>query len=611
MLGDLRIETPSGSCRVDLASYLDATAAERAADEANAWIKALRHLEVDGRTLRDRFRYRGASLWWFAELSLSKERVIVAAFRTLAALEALIERKSPRSLELVSGDFVTRTIVAALAKQRSIPYTGPSGFRTSTPGRRRDWASGLSYLGETLQARLRPAPTPERDGCDLAVFVHSAFWQVSNDEDGHLGSDVYIGPVIRELQRRVPAHRLQLVGIGPRISYRARDRGGSSAAQCPALPFPQVEHYPSWRSVWPSLRLWRRRHTIRRALLGSEAIRRAAVVRACDLWPLVSEELRRVATRQLPWSARAMDDVGAAFDALRPRVAVTYAEAGAWGRALVLEGQRRGIPVIGIQHGFIYRHWLNYLHEPDEMRPSEGNPADRGFPLPDVTLVFDGYAAAHLTQAGRFPDGTVRVTGSPALDRLAAAVARLTPDDIAAVRADAGARPDQHIVLVVTKFTEIGSVFPGLARAVAMLPSVHAVVKCHPSETPKPYEDVAAGIPNMTVLPANHDLPSLLAAARLVITVNSTVAFDAMTLGIPALTVSLPNNLSPLVDAGVMVGLAADEPIAPVIRELLYDEARRSALADAIQAFVTRYDLKADGRAVERTADTILSLVNR
>ena len=226
----------------------------------------------------------------------------------------------------------------------------------------------------------------------------------------------------------------------------------------------------------------------------------------------------------------------------------------------------------------------------------------------------------------------------------------------------------------------------------------------------------------MTVLPANRDLPSLLAAARLVITVNSTVAFDAMTLaisefpkgrkylislsfrgkasvrpaqvggfdvnivihgstavrgrgdlvayrwalwkltapwthrtrpphlgkrcafstsstgpfpsnhsrktpkgpkialgnpdrpmtlGIPALTVSLPNNLSPLVKAGVMVGLAADEPIAPVIRELLYDEARRSALDDAIHAFVTRYDLRADGRAVERTADAIMNLLNR
>ena len=28
----------------------------------------------------------------------------------------------------------------------------------------------------------------------------------------------------------------------------------------------------------------------------------------------------------------------------------------------------------GLQHGFIYRHWLNYLHEPDEMTPTSSSP---------------------------------------------------------------------------------------------------------------------------------------------------------------------------------------------------------------------------------------------
>ena len=45
------------------------------------------------------------------------------------------------------------------------------------------------------------------------------------------------------------------------------------------------------------------------------------------------------------------------------RAVVTYAEAGGWGRALVLEARRRGIASVGLQHGFIYRHWLNYRHE--------------------------------------------------------------------------------------------------------------------------------------------------------------------------------------------------------------------------------------------------------
>ena len=65
-----------------------------------------------------------------------------------------------------------------------------------------------------------------------------------------------------------------------------------------------------------------------------------------------------------------MDEAGAALDRLAPDVAVTYAEAGGWGRALMLEARRRGIPSVGLQHGFIYRHWLNYLHDADEMTAS-------------------------------------------------------------------------------------------------------------------------------------------------------------------------------------------------------------------------------------------------
>ena len=125
-------------------------------------------------------------------------------------------------------------------------------------------------------------------------------------------------------------------------------------------------------------------------------VREHAVLNGCDCWPAIREELAGIALLQWPWSTRAMDEAGAALDALEPEAVVTYAEAGGWGRAVVLEARRRGIPSIGLQHGFIYRHWLNYLHEPDEMEPDPERPDDRGFPHPTLTLLFDGYAADHL-----------------------------------------------------------------------------------------------------------------------------------------------------------------------------------------------------------------------
>jgi hypothetical protein len=119
-----------------------------------------------------------------------------------------------------------------------------------------------------------------------------------------------------------------------------------------------------------------------------------------------------------------MDEAGAALDALSPSAVVTYAEAGGWGRALMLEARRRRIPSVGLQHGFIYRHWLNYLHEPDEMTAAG---ADRGCPIPDRTLVFDRYAESHLRSAGHFPDRALQVAGN-GMDQLGRTVRSAAAD---------------------------------------------------------------------------------------------------------------------------------------------------------------------------------------
>ena len=94
----------AGRRSVRLDSYLDAATDERATGEAIAWIKSLRLALVDGVPLRRRFDVRDDSLWWFAELYLHKQQVILKLFRALAALEALIERERPGRIELERGD---------------------------------------------------------------------------------------------------------------------------------------------------------------------------------------------------------------------------------------------------------------------------------------------------------------------------------------------------------------------------------------------------------------------------------------------------------------------------------------------------------------------------
>jgi UDP-N-acetylglucosamine 2-epimerase len=274
----------------------------------------------------------------------------------------------------------------------------------------------------------------------------------------------------------------------------------------------------------------------------------------------------------------------------------------------VLEARRRGIPVVGLQHGFIYRHWLNYLHETDEIQPSAGNPADRGFPRPDLTLLYDRFAARHLIEAGHFPAASLMVAGSPKLDAFVETARSMDDAARQALRESVGARPRQRLAVVATKYSQIAAVFDALVEAVGTMADVQLVVKCHPAENPGPYERASAGVTNVRIAPASADLARLVAAADVLITVNSTAAIEAMPLDVPALVVGLPNNLSPFVDAGAVAGAAARAEIGPTLRAVLYDKAFRDRLAQGRRTFMALHDVAADGRAAARAAEAIVRL---
>ena len=178
------------------------------------------------------------------------------------------------------------------------------------------------------------------------------------------------------------------------------------------------------------------------------------------------------------------------------------------------------------------------------------------------------------------------MTGSPRLDALVAAARSVTAGDIAGARQAAGAADSAALVVFVAKYKEARHVLPPLVEAVAAMPGVQLAIKTHPAETPDAYEAVAGGRPNIRVLPASAPLAPLLRASRAVVTMNSTVALDAAVLGLPALVIGLPNNLSPFVEAGIMAGAASPAEIAPALSRILYDEGFRRQLEGERSAYL-------------------------
>ena len=607
MHGTMVIDSGSGPRRVELAAYLDAAAEEAAHDAEYAWIKQLRHARVDGRPLRQRFTLRGDSLWWFTEIYLHKQQVIVDAHRVILAVESLIDREHPQSIAVEAAPPLVRDLVPQVASLRQV-HPGSSRVPEA------EWRTRLTRLKWrarmlTLAARASrlkstgesPASSPE-----VAAFVHRAFWR-SGQDDG--SAESYIGPVLAEIERAAAGEGVRYVGVGPASNFRVRRWWHSLAPSPGERAVVPVERYAPWELLRESQVIWRQSAGHFSLLSHSEDLRRAARIRGIDCWPLVREQLAGVAWLQWPWSARAMDEAGAALDALRPRAVVTYAEAGGWGRALILEARRRGIPSIGLQHGFIYARWLNYLHETDEMAAAAVG--DVGFPAPTVTLTFDDYAARHLRERGRFPAGSVLVTGSPKLDSLVALLRAQTTADIAATRDAVGANAGDAVVLLTTKESQVRGVLPELLAAVAAIPSVRLIIKPHPGESDQAYDAAVGNHPRVCTVPAAMPLAALLAASRAVVTVNSTVALDAAVADIPALVIGLPNNLSPFVDAGALAGAATSAEIRPQLERILYDEGFRQQLEHARRVFLEESGMRSDGRAAARSAQAVLEIVRR
>jgi hypothetical protein len=392
--------------------------------------------------------------------------------------------------------------------------------------------------------------------------------------------------------------------VGPSTNFRTARRRTPLRSQGGSVT--PVERFAPPGALRASRTVWRRRYANFRTLTQASSLRAAAVIQGVDCWCLIREQLAGVAWLQWPWSVRAMDEAAAALDALRPAAVLTYAEAGGWGRALVLEARRRAIPSVGAQHGFIYRHWLNYRHEPDEMEPGQTPP----FPRPTRTLVFDRHAASHLRECGSFPAEALEVTGSARLDELRRDVEALEARDTRAIRRQLGLNDADAVVLITTKEKEARGVLSGFMDAASAVPGAAVVIKPHPAETAHAYADVLRDWPRTRIAPPELSLAALLSITRVVVTVNSTVALDAAVFDIPALVVGLPNNLSPFVEAGALAGSPDPAEATALLNRILYDEKFRQQLAERRRAVLGDRSDRGNGRAAAAGADAVLALAH-
>ncbi|MBP7215897.1 MAG: CDP-glycerol glycerophosphotransferase family protein [Candidatus Omnitrophica bacterium] len=160
-----------------------------------------------------------------------------------------------------------------------------------------------------------------------------------------------------------------------------------------------------------------------------------------------------------------------------------------------------------------------------------------------------------------------------------------------------------------------------LINAMKELPNNHLVIKLHPVESPlrSSFSARRAELKNVTVA-QDIDLWSLLDASRLLITVSSFVALEAMVLKKPVVIVGLnpyyselryiEPNPSPYVDAGAAVKVYDKKDLVPAIKSILNDSNKLDKLYENMKNLVADVFGQTDGMSNQRIIDLINSLLS-
>jgi hypothetical protein len=354
--------------------------------------------------------------------------------------------------------------------------------------------------------------------------------------------------------------------------------------------------------AWPNVVRQARRDGARRAR-SLEAIGPWNVPAPPPGSPAAADEvLRRVVIDHLPLAAESIANAHAALDVFRPRVLVVGNDLTTEGRAGARVAAMRGVPTAMFMHGTIVGDALQPLH------------------CADRVLVYADSHRRVLVDLGIPPERIV-VCGAPHLDRRPQQTGEVHPK----LRKRFKLRSEEPWILVATSgpgnrishkhHLQVVGQLAELSRA---LPEVPMLVKLHRKDHRSYYDEaIKRAAPNrFFVVPDGTaglpgDIFDWLQGCRLVLTGASTVAGEAMLMGVSVITMDFCGEIHGVefIDAGATTHVTSGEALLQAVREIL-----RRGMSDLQRARVQSYLEEAyssqDGRAGYRGADALRALAD-
>lgn len=619
-------------------SYLDKNFWEYVDRDATKWIDAWADKKIiGGRSIKEKFVCRGVSLWWFGRDILFSDAGGIFDVVSFINLFYKIFKIEKPSLVCFFGYRSTKfSLIFQIAKSTGIKFNDHSlvrnfGFVSSftksferhclTFGRAlirifEILSKKIAFFIFTAKKTITGIDRPKNK--KVLIIAHHAnyarFYSVAGSS--YVGDFYYRG--IEELLRE--DKNLDLSVLSPATPRLEKNPFFSDLVQiAKGTSYLPVEAYVKTsfyiKSIFKKLSF---KKSFKKIIVNPAFIE-SLDYKGINLHSILHRQLKRLFVSSFPSGILLLDIAESIIKKERPSIILTIYETSTDRKALEIIGRKKGIPILGLQHGVLSSFpsaRFSYYHKPSDVWRFQKSDI-LSCPIADKTLVFGDYYKNLLIESG-YPADKVISTGCPRFDYLFNYERKKSLENCRKF----GINQNGKNILFLSEGLENEYMLQEIIqdhekniRSAKMIlqssPEDSAlVIKVHPRDNVNNYAQIFKDFPDRTIqIIKNVDLADLIHCASVVVMKASTAGLEAAISKKPIIDLNLFNEPE-LADYYVKEGVALEahdaDSLKKALCDLLYNTPARKRLISNMDEFIEKFAFKSDGRSSERVKEVIL-----
>lgn len=612
---DLASASPDGTTMIDSKELLQFAKDEDLLFNSLAeFMNKIPPQAVGGKSVKEWFRLRDHSLWWFAHSALAPR--IDEHIRFIIAFENMLDALRPDVIDM-QGFYDRADLVQQICKKKNVRVSIGFSLRNKIflqSIKNKGAGKGSDLIAKQKRSKrislAREARHDSTDGIRKGCVMHVAHEtyrrRIFDMQTGEIKEGEYIA---QKILRQVKAKGIDLLGIDvdhtSKGEFRALELRLNDKDQY-WIPFDVLEENMSGDNVAE-----RSADELRRTLaclFKNKDFQAIFTFDGISMWDSLSVRfdllLERLPQRVI--SIAAAKDI---LQKLEPRSVFLLYEKGASAMTFIVAADELGIKTVGMQHGIIYEWHIDYAIK--DLRT--GNSA-LGSPIPTVTVVFGEFYKKLLTEKLAYPSDRVVVGGNPTYEGADAYSRQL---DRKTVLSKLGMSPGKKMVLVASSMGQKKygqpdydvALIQTLVKAFGNNKDIQVVMKLHPKEDGEVYKKIIDenGAANFAII--DHPIEELILVCDAFLAVATTTIMEAIVLERPVIVVKAFDNANryvlSLIENGAALG-AKYEELGEKVLEVLNNSAMVEKLREKGSMFAKLHFSIPDSRISQKIADLLM-----